>query len=411
MRGDGILTFTAEYPEAMGIEIRESLSKHLQPREDLLFLDFAYIKDRIFKKPAFLVLTSQRFLLFRWELFQLEKLAAVPWPLVQSVEALPERKFRLFGPVTKAVRLKYSLSDGQKAALQFSIGRPGTPDKSETFSRNLSLHFSVDGREIFTVADTIIIYYQGEFQHTRMRRWIFDLVPYMQGQGVLVLLTNEAVAQQRLHNLVFLDYSGEVRWRADLPSSEGIADSYLRFKVEDGRVFGYTWSGFVCELDIITGDIINMHRISKGGLSGPNLVDLVFPSACGQYQADLFYVGEDRFGVKLYRLFIEPGVLVKERFFGGVAQWSPNGRYLAVQEIFFTRSQGFQSVGLVLFDLEEKREALVEKSIEPSFIPLGWESDKLLQYGNQQTISVDKVFWLPLQQKWRKSNEKSDSNN
>lgn len=387
----------------MGVQIRESLERKLHEEEDLIFLDFASVKRGIFRRPAFLALTSQRFFLFHLDLFQPTEVVSIPWPASKSFRVLPKTK-GILHRAPRLAELTYQTPEGE-AKIQFSVGRSGAPDKTETLCKNLSLRFQIQDKEIYTVADTVVVYSEGRQQHTRLRRWVFDLLPDPEGAGVLALLTNEAVMQQRLHNLLYLDLEGEVRWRAELPTAKGVPDSYLRIGTENGNFYGFTWSGLSCELDRETGGIIRLKRITKEGSPSRGRDDLEVSSPSGEYLANLLFAGEDRHETRLYRLFIEPALLFKERVFGPEIHWSPDGRYLAVQEIFLNRTHGVQSVGIVLFDLHKRLEALVEKSISRSFIPQGWNKDGLLQYGKglitergeSKEIGVDKVFWLPLQ--------------
>ncbi|MBO8127410.1 MAG: hypothetical protein H0Z38_09280 [Firmicutes bacterium] len=403
MKTDGILTFTAEYKRAMSSGLRQVLSRDLLPGEALIFLDFAVIHKRFGRRPAFLVLTSRRFLFFEHDLFQVKQVAGGFWVDLSSLEMVETPGIRFLKPKGQSARLVYSTESGEETVL-FNVGRPGVPDKTETLVKNLSLRFKVGEKQVYTVGDTIIITDGSDFKHVRLRHWVFDLAPDYRREGLLALLTNEAVIRQRLHNLLYLNLSGEVCWRADLPTSRGTPDSYLKIQVGEETIKGHTWSGLICELNPKDGCITGIQRIPGVFGPGKNDVDIEVVSEDNSKKALLLYAGEDRLENGLYRLFVPTTHLFKERLFGSEACWSPDGRYLAVQEVFLGSGQGIQSVGIVVFDLANEKEALVEKSVSRSFIPQGWSPEgklifgrgRLSERGETKMISMEEVFWLPL---------------
>jgi len=396
LKTDGILTFTAKNKKGITTELRQLLERRLVANEDLLFLDFATVAGRLFPRSALLALTSHRLLLFAFNLFTLDEIVSVPWWKIKHFHLLPSKKFSLLSPGARFAELSYS-SDSGDNKVTFAVGRSGLADKTQALVKNLSLRFTTADTSIFVVADTLIFYIHGQVRHVRFRHWIADAILDELHQSIVVLLSNEAVVQKRLYNLVSLDYTGEITWRGELPTAKGVPDSFLKVELIDGEIIGYSWSGFLCKLASATGKIIELRRALGGG---HNRADLVTRSEAGR-QATLILAGEDRLGNRLYRLFIESSHFFKERLFGGQAHWSPDGRYLAVQEYYYSHSHGIQSVGVVLFDLEENQEALVEKSVSRNFGPQGWKSSETLLYGqgkdkNTQEISVRRVFWLPL---------------
>ncbi|MDR1449462.1 MAG: hypothetical protein LBI84_04555 [Propionibacteriaceae bacterium] len=81
-----------------------------------------------------------------------------------------------------------------------------------------------------------------------------DVVPA--GDLVLVLLTPEGDAWKPVKNLLAVTRSGDVVWRAELPSHSG-GDCYVAAVVgEDGQVTAVSWSGYRVTLDAASGRII-----------------------------------------------------------------------------------------------------------------------------------------------------------
>ncbi|NLY55889.1 MAG: hypothetical protein GX058_05215 [Firmicutes bacterium] len=397
MKTDGILTFTAKNKKGITTELQQLLEQRLAANEDLLFLDFATLAGGLFPRSALLALTSHRLLLIAFNFFSLDEIVSVPWWEIKHFYLLPPKKVNWFAPSARFAELCY-VSGGQEKTITFAVGRSGQAERTHALVKNLSLRFAAAETQIFVVADTLIYYTQGQVRHIRLHHWISNAILDELHQSIYVLLSNEAVVQNRLYNLVSLDYHGEIKWRGELPTGKGVPDSFVRVEFSEGEIIGYTWSGFLCKLASASGRIIELQRAVG---SRHSRGDLEAYSADGRQKATLILAGEDRLGNRLYRLFIESSHFFKERLFGAQAHWSPDGRYLAVQEFFFSHLHGIQSVGVVLFDLETNREALVEKSVSRSFAPQGWKSAETLLYGpgkgkNAQEISVQRVFWLPL---------------
>ena len=59
--------------------------------------------------------------------------------------------------------------------------------------------------------------------------------------------------EDRLHNILCVDQSGAVRWRAALPSAAAARDCFVSLKRNGERLVAKTWSGMVVELCPETG--------------------------------------------------------------------------------------------------------------------------------------------------------------
>jgi hypothetical protein len=70
-----------------------------------------------------------------------------------------------------------------------------------------------------------------------------------------IVLLNYWENGNRFQNLLRINSTGSVVWRAMLPSDVGV-DSYVRTKWQSGDLLAWSWSGFMVTIDISTGNII-----------------------------------------------------------------------------------------------------------------------------------------------------------
>ena len=62
----------------------------------------------------------------------------------------------------------------------------------------------------------------------------------------------ESGVTYRVENLVRVDGTGTIRWRAHLPENTG-PDCFVAVAFDDGLLIATTWSGFRVELDPVSG--------------------------------------------------------------------------------------------------------------------------------------------------------------
>lgn len=97
-----------------------------------------------------------------------------------------------------------------------------------------------------------------------------------------------------------------------------------------------------------------------------------------QHQAEFRFAGEIRFGPSYFSLTVDGYALVG-RVFGDKALWSPDSRYLAVQEWLSTAEADGPQTALLCLDLLERRQCRVAKAAGGFITPLRF-SDNLLIY-------------------------------
>jgi hypothetical protein len=81
---------------------------------------------------------------------------------------------------------------------------------------------------------------------------VLQSVDLPNGSGRLVLFDWSANKQQRFENLVCLDASGALVWRATLPQNTA-PDTFTSVKLDGDVVRAYAWSGYSLTLDRMTG--------------------------------------------------------------------------------------------------------------------------------------------------------------
>jgi len=93
----------------------------------------------------------------------------------------------------------------------------------------------------------------------------------------------------------------------------------------------------------------------------PIELNRIASSPNGQYEATLEWVGEIRFGPAYYRLYIR-GRVLSDRVFGSEFIWSPDSRFLLVQEWLTTSEAEGPNTMLVAFDVQHGRECALAKA-------------------------------------------------
>ncbi|MEQ9891907.1 hypothetical protein [Pectobacterium aroidearum] len=85
------------------------------------------------------------------------------------------------------------------------------------------------------------------------------------------------------------------------------------------------------------------------------------PSFDRQHTAMLIYAGEIRFGPPYFSLSID-GNALEGRVFGKELLWSPDSRYLAVQEWLSTAERDGPQTALLCIDMLEERQCQISQA-------------------------------------------------
>nr|WP_240472584.1 hypothetical protein [Pectobacterium brasiliense] len=101
------------------------------------------------------------------------------------------------------------------------------------------------------------------------------------------------------------------------------------------------------------------------------------PSFDRQHTAMLIYAGEIRFGPPYFSLSID-GKALDDRVFGKDMLWSPDSRYLAVQEWLSTAERDGPQTALLCVDVLEERQCQVSQAAGGFIVPMRFEDDKLI---------------------------------
>lgn len=75
-----------------------------------------------------------------------------------------------------------------------------------------------------------------------------------------IVLFDPGIGSSSFMNLWRYSYEDGVVWMAQLPSSAG--DAYIDFELDDNRLFANSWTGFRAEIDLGSGEILNV-RFTK----------------------------------------------------------------------------------------------------------------------------------------------------
>ena len=109
---------------------------------------------------------------------------------------------------------------------------------------------------------------------------------------------------------------------------------------------------------------------------------IVFPSPNKEYIATLSLLGEIQAGLGYYTLSIDGfPLLFANRVFGKVCMWSPDSRFLAVQEWKDAdESNMHKSYLLLIIDVRARRECLIAsiESVQGNILPQGFIGDSLM---------------------------------
>ncbi|MBA5203624.1 MULTISPECIES: hypothetical protein [Pectobacterium] len=96
-----------------------------------------------------------------------------------------------------------------------------------------------------------------------------------------------------------------------------------------------------------------------------------------QHTAMLIYVGEIRFGPPYFSLSID-GNALEGRVFGKELLWSPDSRYLAVQEWLSTAERDGPQTALLCIDVIEERQCQISQAVGGFIVPIRFEDDTLI---------------------------------
>ena len=137
------------------------------------------------------------------------------------------------------------------------------------------------------------------------------------------------------------------------------------------------------------------------------------PSPNKKTTAEFQYAGEIRFGPGYFHLWIN-GLDFEDRVFGHPSAWSPDDRFIAVQEWHTTKESEGPLTSLVIFDLQEKKEWT--SPIFAGFCaPISWEGHRLRHndealYSNGKNLT-EKETDADLIEDWRPISQPNDPPN
>jgi hypothetical protein len=117
-----------------------------------------------------------------------------------------------------------------------------------------------------------------------------------------------------------------------------------------------------------------------------------------QHHAFLQYLGEIRFGPAFYTLQIDT-ISFGKRVFGNKFLWSPDSRYVAIQEWETVSEALGPQTQLLLIDLETRRECVLSKAEQGFILPKKFENDKLIytkEYYGQGVVKEFEIEFLSL---------------
>ncbi|ACX88239.1 hypothetical protein F6Q07_02385 [Pectobacterium parmentieri] len=101
-------------------------------------------------------------------------------------------------------------------------------------------------------------------------------------------------------------------------------------------------------------------------------------SSCDrQHSAMLICVGDIRFGPPYFSLSIDDKELA-DRVFGKEMLWSPDSRYLVVQEWLSTAERDGPQTALLCIDVREERQCKVSQATGGFIVPVRFEDDNLI---------------------------------
>ncbi|KAA9001321.1 hypothetical protein FJU30_08885 [Affinibrenneria salicis] len=130
------------------------------------------------------------------------------------------------------------------------------------------------------------------------------------------------------------------------------------------------------------------------------------PAPDNQHSAEFIIAGEIRFGPAYFSLALD-GLVLPERLFGNEALWSPDSRYLAVQEWLAVAGDRGPHTALLCLDITTQTLRRVSSASGGFITPLRFEADKLIYHkryfsaGGERCIEYEIAFaalpdWEPL---------------
>jgi len=131
-------------------------------------------------------------------------------------------------------------------------------------------------------------------------------------------------------------------------------------------------------------------------------MDRLVASPDGEHRAEFTYVTEIRFGPPYFTLAID-GRPLQNRVFGDQCVWSPDSRYVAVQEWDTTKEAEGPQTALVVFDVGQWRESRLAEATKGFVEPRRFDGD-LLAYAEEyyaDRIRAERAARLPPPERWR----------
>jgi hypothetical protein len=104
---------------------------------------------------------------------------------------------------------------------------------------------------------------------------------------------------------------------------------------------------------------------------------IVSTSPDNKHNAVLEYLNEVRFGPSYYSLTVDK-ISFGQRIFGNSYVWSPDSRYLAIQEWETISEERGPQTQLLLIDVESERECVLSRAKRGFIVPKKFEKDKLI---------------------------------
>lgn len=71
---------------------------------------------------------------------------------------------------------------------------------------------------------------------------------------ILFESNNDNKSVKQFHNLWAVNSETEILWRADFPVS--LPDSYLNIYIKDDKLHAYSFTGYDCIIDLLTGKVV-----------------------------------------------------------------------------------------------------------------------------------------------------------
>jgi hypothetical protein len=76
------------------------------------------------------------------------------------------------------------------------------------------------------------------------------------GNVVALMAFHENTSTKRFENLVAYNVAGQMVWQAELPAGSG-ADAYTAAEVREDTISAFSFSGYRCTLDSVSGRIVS----------------------------------------------------------------------------------------------------------------------------------------------------------